>query len=382
MTETLFLDHNAGSPPTAEVVQAVVQAMQSHAANPSSGHEPGQQARRALAGARAEVAALLGCTPAELVFTSGASEATAMALLGARRLRPQGRLVVSAVEHPGLLALGQRLRDEGADVAVLPVDSRGVVDLAAARRLVVPGVALVSVMAANHETGVLQPLPALAELCRAAGAWLHSDATQALGKAPLSLAGLDLASFSGHKVGAPQGVGALFVRKGLDWPAAWPGRQERGRRGGTENGPGIAGFAAVARALRAAPQADLARMAALRDRLEASLVRALGAQVLGAVAPRVANTTLLRLPGVPAEAALARLGAAGVAASSGAACHSGRSEPSHVPLAMGLAPEAALQVLRFSLGRDTTAEVVDEALRRIVAALAPLRAEALAAATA
>jgi cysteine desulfurase len=369
----IHLDHNASSPPTPAVLQAVLDALQAPAANASSAHGAGQSARRALAAARADVAALLGCQAADLVFTSGASEANAMALLGAVRAAPGARLVVSAIEHPGLLALARRLRGEGVAVDELPVDRRGVIDLAAAQRLIRPGVALVSVMAANNETGVLQPLPALASLCRDAGAWLHSDLTQALGKTTLTLDGLDLASCSAHKIGGPQGVGALFVRRGLSWPALWPGSQERGRRGGTENAPGIAGFAAAARAVRQTLDDDLLRMAQLRQRLEAGLVQALRAQVLGAVAPRVANTTLLRLPGVPSEAALPRLEAAGLLLSSGAACQAGRSEPSHVLRAMGLDPEAALQALRFSLGRATTAADIDEALARAVPTLAALR---------
>jgi cysteine desulfurase len=265
------LDHNATTRPLPAVVQALVRAMESGWANPSSMHAAGQDARRAQADARARVAALLGCQPAELVFTSGATEANHQAVLGAlARGRALGRtrLLLSAVEHAGLLGLAERLRREGTPVDLIPVDGQGRLDLDAAARLIGPDVALLSVMAANNETGVCHPLAELSALARAHEVPFHVDATQAVGKSTLRFesSGADLWSCAAHKLHGPQGVGALVVRKGLAWPALIEGKQERKRRGGTENGPGIAGFAAAADAMAATLNEDLGRMSACARR--------------------------------------------------------------------------------------------------------------------
>lgn len=377
----IYLDHNATTPVAPEAVAAMLQALERCWANPASTHAPGQEARRLLAGARGQVAQFLGCRPDELVFTGGATESNHTALLGAidplrlAQAPQRRRLVLSAVEHPAVLALGERLRASGHPVDLILVDSAGRIDLDRARALIGDDVALVSVMGANNETGTCMPLAELAAIAHARGTPLHVDATQLAGKSAQRFAdsGADLWSVSAHKLGGPKGVGALLVRKGLDWPALLAGRQERGRRGGTENLPGIAGFgAAAARAARTL-EADLDRMAALRDRLECGVRAALPATTIyAAVAPRLPNTSLMRFGDLPAEQVLHLLERGGVVASSGAACSAGGNRPSHVLLALGETPEHALGGVRFSLGRDTTVGDIDTALGVLRRALTPL----------
>ncbi|HJV63769.1 MAG TPA: cysteine desulfurase family protein [Albitalea sp.] len=376
--QCVYLDHNATTPVAPEVATAVLDALQRAWANPSSTHAPGQAARRLLADARARVANFLGCQGTELVFTSGATEANHMAVLGALAAAgfgPRQRLVLSAVEHPGLLALAERLRDEGVQVDLIPVDAHGRLDLAAARELIGADVALVSVMGANNETGVLMPIAEIAEIAHARGSLLHVDATQLVGKSRLSFAhsGADLMSVSAHKLAGPKGVGALLVRKGLDLPPLLAGRQERHRRGGTENLPGIAGFAAACdRAARSLVD-DIAHMRSLRQRLEQGLRRALPAlHVHGRKAERLPNTACVRFGALDADQVLGRLERAGIVASSGAACSAGGTQPSHVLLAMGESALHAKASVRFSLGRDTTASDIERAIdaaRRVVAPL-------------
>ncbi|WP_164963939.1 cysteine desulfurase family protein [Rubrivivax sp. JA1026] len=382
---SVYLDHNATTAPAPEAVAAMLHALEVAWANPSSTHEPGQQARRLLADARARVAAFLGCQPAELVFTSGATEANHSAVhaaLAATRGTGRQRLVLSSVEHPGLMALAARLEAEGVPVTRLPVDADGRVDLDAAREAIAADAALVSVMGANNETGVRMPVAELAELAHAAGARLHVDATQLAGKAALDFAalGADLLSVSAHKLHGPKGVGALVVRKGFALAPLLPGRQERHRRGGTENLPGIAGFAAACDRAAATLADDLPRIAALRDRLEAGCATLPGVQVYGRRAVRVVNTCCLRFGTLDAELVLGRLERAGVVASSGAACAAGGTQPSHVLLAMGEPALHARAALRFSLGRDSTEADVQQALDAVHAAIAPLLQDAVAAA--
>jgi cysteine desulfurase len=377
--EPIYLDHNATTQPAPEAVAEMLDALQAGWANPSSTHAPGQAARRLLADARARVAAFLGCQHAELVFTSGATEANHMALLGALKAGPRRRLVLSAVEHPGLLALAAQLRTDGVAVDLIPVDAQGRLDVAAARALIGHDVALVSVMGANNETGVRMPIDDVAELAHAAGARLHVDATQLAGKAALSFAasGADLMSVSAHKLGGPKGVGALVVRKGLAWPPLIAGRQERNRRGGTENLPGIVGFAAACERAAATLAADVPRMAELRQRLEQGLRRALPeVHVHGEAAERLCNTLCLRFGALDAERVLDRLERAGIVASSGAACSAGGTQPSHVLLAMGESPLQAKAGVRFSLGPATTAAQIDAVIAACVRVIGPLLAEA------
>lgn len=382
----IYLDHNATTPPCAEAVEEMLDGLRTLWANPSSTHAPGQAARRALADARARVARFLGCQPAELVFTSGATEANHMAVLGAlARGRALGRtrLVLSAVEHPGLLALAARLRADGVAVDLIPVHVDGTLDLVAARALVRDDVALVSVMGANNETGVLMPVVELGQIAHAAGTWLHVDATQLAGKAMVRFeaSGADLWSVSAHKLHGPKGVGALVVRKGLAPPPLISGRQERQRRGGTENLSGILGFAAAAERCALTLAEDLVRQRVLQARLEAGLRGALpGLHVYGAGAARLPNTSCLRFGALDAEQVLSRLERAGIVASSGAACSAGGTQPSHVLLAMGETPAFAKAGVRLSLGRETSPADIEQTIAAAVAALAPLlAAEAVAA---
>ncbi len=374
----IHLDHNATTAPAPAAVQAMLHALQDTWANPSSTHGPGQAARRLLAAARAQVAAFAGCMPADVVFGSGATEANHHAVLGtqaARRAEGRRRWVLSAVEHPGLMALATRLAAEGVPVDRIGVDRQGRLDLLQARALVGPDVALVSLMGANNETGVLQPTAEVAALARAAGAWLHVDATQLAGKAPLDFAGSgwQLMTLSAHKLHGPKGCGALVVQRGLPLAPLIGGRQERQRRGGTENLPAIAGFGAACEDTARTMQPDIERMARLRDRLERGLLQALpGVHVHGAAALRLPNTSCLRFGDLPAEQVLHKLEAEGVIASSGAACSAGGTEPSHVLLAMGESPARAKAALRFSLGRGTTESDIDQALAAAVRALGPL----------
>lgn len=378
----VYLDHNATTRPCPEAIEEMQDALVTLWANPSSTHAAGQAARSALADARARVAAFLGCQGAELVFTSGATEANHMALLGGLALgrsRGRTRLVMSSLEHPAVLALGQRLRAEGVVVDLIPAQADGGLDLAAAERLMGDDVALVSVMGANNETGVCLPVVALARLAHAAGALMHVDATQLAGKHALRFdaSGADLWSASAHKLHGPKGVGALVVRRGLALPALLSGRQERQRRGGTENLPGVLGFAAAAERAALTLAHDLAHLQRLQERLERGLLAlSPDVHVYGRGQPRLPNTTCLRLGELDADLVLTRLERAGVLASSGAACSAGGTQPSHVLLAMGESPARAKAGVRLSTGRDTRPEDIDRALAALGAALAPLLAEA------
>jgi cysteine desulfurase len=338
-----------------------------------------------LADARTRIARFLGCGPTELVFTSGATEANHMAVLGACNARRRGahcgrrRLVLSAVEHPSMMALAARVRDSGCPVDVIPVDGEGRLDLQAAHALIDTDVVLVSVMGANNETGVLMPVAELAEIAHTQGALLHVDATQIVGKSVQRFAdsAADLWSVSAHKFNGPKGVGALVVRKGLDWPGLLAGNQERGRRGGTENLPGIAGFAAAAEGAALDLAADVDRMTALRERFESGLKRC-SAQlnapltIYGCATQRLPNTSLVRFGELKAEHVLRALERTGVIAASGSACCSGRDLPSHVLLAQGESPQYARCAVRFSLGRHTTSEEIDAALLAVQRVLGSL----------
>jgi cysteine desulfurase len=318
-------------------------------------HGAGRAARRVLEAAREAVAARFGGSPADLVFTAGGTEANALAVRG---LAGGRRVLVGATEHPAVLAAAP-----GAEV--LPVRADGTLDLAALARALDGPPALVCLMAANNETGVLHPLAEAAPLCRAAGALLHVDAVQAAGRVKLALDGADSLALSGHKLGGPKGAGALLLRPGLaPAPLVAGGGQERGRRGGTEPLPAIAGMAA---AVQAGTPEGAARLAVQRDAIEAACI-ARGAIVAGAGAPRLPNTTSLILPGVPAETQVIALDLAGIRVSAGAACSSGKVARSHVLVAMGLG-EAAGCAIRVSLPWNAP----DDAAERFVAAWAAMR---------
>ncbi len=365
----IYLDHNAITPLRPEAIAAVERALRVHG-NPSSVHAAGRAARDLLDEARAEVAAALGAKPAELVFTSGATESAAMAVRGVLGAAPAGRrrLVVTAVEHPCVLSLARALEGQGTPLTVVPVDRHGRVDPESFRAALGSDVALACAMRANNETGVILPVRELALAARQVGAPFFCDAVQAAGKMALDVRelGADLVAITAQKLGGPRGAGVLWIAPGLRLAPLLGGEQERGRRGGTENLPGVAGLAAaLASAVRDRPAAE-ERLAALRDRLEDGLLRAVpGTRVNGAGAPRLANTSSVTFAGADAEALLMALDLEGICASAGAACHSGSTTPSGVLLAMGLTEAEARSTIRFSLGWSTTAEEIDEALRRI-----------------
>ena len=376
----LYLDHNATTPPAPEVLAAMLPVLHNDWVNPSSTHGPGQHAKRLLTSARTSVARALDCKPAELIFTSGATEANHLALCGLLDAAPAGRkrLLLSAVEHAGQIKLARWLATRGVEVDFIPVHAHGGLDLDAAMALLGPDVAAVSVMAANNETGVLMPVAALAALARAAEVPLHVDATQLIGKLPFSFAasGAATVALSAHKLRGPKGTGALLLRQGQAWQPQIQGSQERGRRGGTENLAGIVGLAAALERLGELPL-EAARVAAMRDRLEAGLrARLPGVHIWGSTLTRLPGTSLLRFGQLSADVVLQRLERLEVAASSGAACSSGGSEPSHVLRAMGVPPDEALCAVRLSLGETTTAQEIDWLLERLPPLLLPLLSDA------
>ena len=372
----IYLDHNATTPTAPAVIAAMLPVLASLWANSSSQHGPGQDAKRALAAARATVARVLDCKPAEVIFTSGATEANHLAVRGllARAASGRRRVVFSSIEHAGHLRLARALADSGVEVDFIPVRADGTLNLQAARGLIGPDVALVSLMAANNETGVLMPVAAVAALTQAAGALLHVDATQFIGKLPFNFSscGADAVSLSAHKLHGPKGVGALLLRQGISLLPQTLGSQERGRRGGTENLAGIVGLAAALELLGDVGL-EVARVARLRDELEIGLIRALpGTYIWGKDVPRLPGTSYLRFGHLSVDVVLQRLERLRIAASSGAACSSGGSEPSHVLTAMGVPAAQALAAVRLSLGRTTTAEEVACLLNALPPLLAPL----------
>lgn len=368
----IYWDYNAAAPVRPEVATGLAHALvHGGHGNASSVHAAGREARARLDAARARVARVLGCEPKEVCFTASGSEADALALVGAWHARPspeRRRLVTSAVEHPALLGAVAQLEREGAQVVRVAPGPDGRVreeDLLAA---LTPDTALCSLMWANNETGVVQPVAEVARACRKQGVLFHTDAVQAAGKLPLSLREVDadLLSLSAHKFGGPSGVGVLVVRKGVDVRALTPGHQEGGRRGGTQNIP-YAEALALALELAASEQATLAaRLGALRDDFERAVLESVaGVTVNGAGVTRVPNTSNLRFDGVEGEALLIALDLDGICVSMGAACASGTLTPSHVLRAMGLSAVQARGSLRFSLGPDTR----EDDVRRVVDAL-------------
>lgn len=376
----IYWDHNATTAPAPAVVQAMTQALTTLWGNPSSPHAAGEAAKRALVAARATTADVLGCKPSGVVFTSGATEANHLALRGLLGAAPPSRqrVLLSAVEHAGHLKMARALAESGVAVDVIPVHPDGSLDLNAAADLLGPDVAVVSLMAANNETGVLMPVCDLAELSHRAGALLHVDATQLVGKLPFDFAtlGADAVSLSAHKFHGPKGVGALLLRQGVPLQAQTLGSQERARRGGTENLPGIVGLAAALTQL-----GDVATQAqhthALREALEARWLAALpSTHIWARHTPRLPGTTCLRVGTLQAEVVLQRLGRLGVAAASGAACSSGGSQPSHVLSAMGVPAEEALAAVRLSLGPSNTLTEVEQVLNHLPELLHSVLADA------
>jgi len=362
-----YLDHNAITPVRPEAETAVLRALRAFG-NPSSVHAAGREARALLDDARARVAAAVRVHPRDLVFTSGATESAMLAIRGALAVAPEGRtgLVVTAVEHPCVLDLARDLSLHGTPVQVVPVDRDGVVDLEALGNAVGPETALVCCMLANNETGVLEPVAEVADLAHAAGALLLCDAVQAAGKIPVDLPALrvDLGILTSQKFGGPRGAGALWIAPGVRLAPIAGGHQERGRRAGTENLPGLAGMGAALEAATVALPVEGERIRGLRDRLASGLLAALpGTRVNGAGAGRLPNTLSVTFPGADGEALLMSLDLEGICASAGAACTSGSTTPSHVLSAMGLTVNEARATLRLSLGWSSTDADVEHALR-------------------
>ncbi len=376
----VYLDHNATTPLDPRVLEAMTPALRDTFGNASSLHWYGQQARAALDEARAEVAALLSATPAEIVFTSGGTEADNLALrglAGAAR-EPRRKVLYCAAEHHAVLHTARALAEEGGPVEAVRVTGDGRVDLEDLASKLDDRTAVVAVMLANNETGAIQPIADVVRMARAHGALVHCDAVQAAGKLPLAARALDVdtLAISAHKFYGPKGVGALYVKRNTRM-RAWVrgGSQERNRRAGTENVAGVVGLGRAAALARAELAEESSRVGALRDALEERLVRDAGARRNGEE-PRVPNTANLSFEGVDAESLLMALDLAGVAVSTGAACAAGAVEPSHVLRAMGLRPERVQGSLRFSLGRFTTADDVAHAAGLVVQAIERQRAAA------
>jgi cysteine desulfurase len=366
MADRVYLDWNATTPLRPEAREAMAAAWEL-SGNPSSVHAEGREARRLVEEARARVAAAVGALPRNVVFTSCGTEANALALTPGLWLTsglPVKRLLVSAIEHASVLA-GGRFPAEA--IGVVGVTRAGLVDLDRLRTMIEGGPpALVSLMSANNETGALQPVTEAAEIVHAAGGLLHVDAIQALGKIPIDINAMhaDLMTLSAHKIGGPKGVGALVMAEGVLGlePQLRGGGQELGRRAGTENVAGIAGFSAVVRAAMATLADDAPRLESLRNRLENGLRQTPDVIVFSEAGPRLPNTTLFTVPGLKAETAVIGFDLAGIAVSSGSACSSGKVQPSHVLEAMGFGPELAQGAVRLSMGWSTSETDVNHAL--------------------
>jgi cysteine desulfurase len=366
MRKRVYLDWNATTPLRPEARSAILAAFDV-SGNPSSVHSEGRAARKLIEDARSAMAAAVGGDVRNVVFTSGGTEANALALTpGLRRRSGQAaqRLIVSAIEHPSVLAGGRFPQDA---IEIAPVLPSGVVDLAALEALLAQRPpALVSVMLANNETGAIQPIPEIAALVHGAGGLLHVDAVQALGKIPIDINKLeaDILTVSGHKVGGPKGTGALIGADGLHGLHAQVrgGGQEQGLRAGTENVMGIAGFGAAVKAAMASREVNAVHMKALQARLERGLRGLAGAVIFSGNVPRLPNSTLVSAPGMKAETAVIGFDLEGIAVSSGSACSSGKVQPSHVLQAMNVDPALIAGAIRLSMGWDTTEADVDRCL--------------------
>jgi len=344
--------------------------------NASSIHHQGQETRAAVERARDSVAALLGCRPAEVVFTSGGTEGDNLAVAGL--VNPGDHIVTSTIEHHAVLHACKHLQEAGCEVSYVPVDGRGLVDPDDVRRALRSNTRLISIMMANNETGALQPVEEIGKIAAEAEVHFHTDAVQAAGKVPIDVKkiGCDVLTISGHKMHAPQGVGALYVRKGTHLqPLFYGGRHERSRRAGTENVPGIVGLGRAAEvALQSFERGDDKKMGTLRDRLQQGILAQIEeAAVNGEGAPRVPNTTNIYFDHIDGEAMVIALDLKGLAVSTGAACSSGAIEPSHVLIAMGLRADRARASVRFSLGKQNTEEEIEFALALVPETVARLR---------
>ena len=373
----VYLDNNATTPVLPEVFEAMRPFFGERFGNASSIHHHGQETRAAVEDARESVADLLGCSAAEIVFTSGGTESDNLAIAG--WVAAGDHVITSSTEHHAVLHACKHLEKIGCEVTILPVDGHGLIDPSDVRGALRPKTKLISVMMANNETGVLQPVEEIGKIASEASVLFHTDAVQAAAKVPISIRqiGCDALSISGHKIHAPQGVGALYVKKGTRiMPLFHGGRHERSRRAGTENVPGIVALGKAAQlAKEALDRSDNHKLAAMRDRLEQGILgQVQEAGVNGEGATRVPNTTNLHFDHIDGEAVVIALDLKGLAVSTGAACSSGAVEPSHVLIAMGLRAEQARASIRFSLGKQTTEADIDFALELVPETIARLRA--------
>lgn len=376
----IYLDYNSTTPCAEEVVEAMIPFFTEQCGNPASPHIAGREALAAITGAREATAAVIGGDPAYLFFTSGATEANNLALMGmADPIKTRNRIVVSAIEHKSVLHPASILAEKGFSVSYIPVDRQGCVDADAARTLVNDATLIVSVQGANNETGVIQPVAELAAIAHLHGAVFHCDMAQMLGKERIDVCalGVDILSLSAHKAYGPKGVGALYVadRSLINRikPILSGGGQERGLRAGTHNVPGIVGFGCACRLAVSNRVEDASRICFLRERIEQQLLRRLpGASINGLGKARLPGTTSLTIPGIPSDMLIANL--PNVCISDGAACSSGAPEPSHVLTAMGLSRDAAECTVRLSLGRYTELLDIDAAVDEIVSTAASLYA--------
>jgi cysteine desulfurase len=387
----VYLDYNATTPVEPQVLDAMLPYFSADFANASSIHTPGQRARAAVETAREQVAALIGARPQEIVFTSGGTESDNHAIFGVLNShvaqpilavhssppRP-AHIITTSTEHEAVLNACQALEKQGVSVTYLPVDREGLIDPESVRRVIRPETALIAVMHANNELGTIQPLEEIGRIAKKHKIYFHTDAVQSAGKTPINVNALnvDLLSLSGHKLYAPKGVGALYVRSGTRLrQLLYGGHHQHGFRPGTENVAGIVGLGKAAEIARRSLASDAQQVSMLRDKLECGLVeRVHQVRVNGGSAPRTPNTTNVMFAGIEGEALVIALDLKGLACSVGAACSSGAVEPSHVLTAIGLSQEEAKSSLRFSLGRHTTESEIDFALEVIPAAVAQLRA--------
>jgi cysteine desulfurase len=372
----IYLDNNATTPLLPEVFEAMRPYFGERFGNASSIHHHGQHTRAAIEDARGSVAELLGCHPSEIVFTSGGTEADNLAITGL--VNVGDHVITSAIEHHAVLLTCRHLEETGVEVTILPVDGRSQVDPDDVRRALRPNTKLISIMMANNETGVLQPVEEIGKVAAEAGVHFHTDAVQAVGKVAVDVknVGCHALSISGHKLHAPQGVGALYVKKGTKiQPLFYGGSHERWRRAGTENVAGIVGLGKAAQLAKAAfVLEDDKKIAGMRDRLQQGILAQVeDAVVNGDGAPRVPNTANIRFEHIDGESMLIALDLKGLAVSTGAACASGAIEGSHVMLAMGLRADQVRSSIRMSLGRQTTPEDIDVALALVTETVARLR---------
>lgn len=358
-----YFDHNAGTGLAEGVLEGMLPFLRQQQGNPSSSHRFGRYAQAAVDQARLQVATLVNVAPQQVIFTSGGTESNNQALLGLMGRYKNGRVLISSIEHPAVLEPAKRLQQHGFEVIEIPANADGVITVDAVANLLTEDTRLVSVMWANNETGVIQDIAALSALTREKEIIFHSDAVQAAGKLTVDFqqAGIQLMSLSAHKFGGPKGVGALIVDRVLDWPAyILGGGQETEKRSGTENVAAIAGFGLAAEKAQTQLLAYQQHCRQLRDILETKLAEIVGVTVFAQTADRLANTVFFALQGFDSDTLLMALDKHGYSVSSGSACGTGRQEPSHVLLAMGIPPEMALGAVRVSLSLDNTTEQIEQ----------------------